>query len=56
MPYKICTYCGKASYSAAESPSVKWLCPYCDKDISHVEGLTSLPRKEESAAGKENKE
>jgi|CZCB01.1.fsa_nt_gi endogenous inhibitor of DNA gyrase (YacG/DUF329 family) len=46
MPYKICPYCGKTSYSAAESPSIEWLCPYCDKDISHAESLTSVPRKE----------
>lgn len=45
MPYKICTYCGKASYSAAESPSIQWLCPYCDRDISAVESLTTLPQK-----------
>lgn len=43
MPYKICTFCGKASYSAAASPTIKWLCPYCNNDISHVEGITSLP-------------
>ncbi|HHU29328.1 MAG: hypothetical protein QM368_08425 [Bacillota bacterium] len=46
MPYKICPYCGKTSYSAAESPSIEWLCPYCGKDISHAESLTSVPRKE----------
>jgi hypothetical protein len=52
MPYKICPFCGKASYSAADSPTIKWLCPYCDEDISHVEGLTSLPPKEEKSADK----
>jgi hypothetical protein len=44
MPYKICIYCGKTSYSAADSPGVKWLCPYCNKDISHVKGMISLPK------------
>ncbi|NLP36497.1 MAG: hypothetical protein GX357_02465 [Firmicutes bacterium] len=44
MPYKICTYCGKTSYSAADSPSIKWLCPYCNKDISHVKGIIALPK------------
>jgi hypothetical protein len=48
MPYKICSFCGKASYSAAESSTVKWLCPYCNEDISHVEGLASLPPKDKT--------
>ncbi|NLN53978.1 MAG: hypothetical protein GX150_06700 [Firmicutes bacterium] len=47
MPYKICPYCGKASYSAAESQRIAWRCPYCDQDISHVAGVTSLPKEKE---------
>lgn len=42
MPYKICPYCGKVSYSAADSSTIEWLCPYCKEDISHITGLTSL--------------
>jgi PHP family Zn ribbon phosphoesterase len=48
VPYKICPYCEKTSYSAADAASVKWLCPYCEKDISHVEGVASLPKKQNS--------
>lgn len=56
MPYKICTFCGKASYSAAESPTLKWLCPYCDSDITHVEGLASLPEKKGNIGAKSDSE
>ena len=45
MPYKICPYCGKTSYSAAESPSIEWLCPTATK-IFRMPSLTSVPRKE----------
>lgn len=55
MPYKICTFCGKASYSAAESPSIQWLCPYCEKDISSVQSMTSLPQKKKQE-GEEKQE
>ncbi len=47
MPYKICPYCSKSSYSAAAASAVKWLCPYCEEDITHVEGIPSLPKNEE---------
>ena len=46
MPYKVCTNCGKVSYSAAESTNTKWLCPYCNTDITHVKSRTSPPPKE----------
>ncbi|MHB8170160.1 MAG: hypothetical protein ACYDG6_01245 [Thermincolia bacterium] len=32
---KICTSCGKNSYSS--NNTIKWLCPYCNQDISTVE-------------------
>lgn len=47
MPYKICPFCGKVSYSAAESKTIEWRCPYCNEDISHIIGLTSLPKDKE---------
>lgn len=52
MPYKICPYCEKISYSAADSPSVKWLCPHCEEDISHVEGQVTAPQIKEQPDSK----
>jgi len=43
----MCTYCDKTSYSAADSPTVKWICPYCGQDISEIKGQTSPPEKKE---------
>ena len=32
---KTCTSCSKNSYSS--NNTIKWLCPYCNQDISAVE-------------------
>lgn len=34
MVKKVCPFCGKTSYSAANE--YKWICPHCHNDISHV--------------------
>lgn len=34
MVYKKCPYCKGMSYSS--SPERKWICPYCNRDISKV--------------------
>lgn len=49
---KTCYSCGKDSYSATQKG--KWLCPYCNKDLTNVKakpvhekagGLEQLPGK-----------
>jgi len=32
---KTCSSCGKNSYSS--NSSLKWICPYCNQDLSMVE-------------------
>ncbi|MBS3947409.1 MAG: hypothetical protein KGZ57_03740 [Dethiobacter sp.] len=54
MPYKVCTFCGKTSYSASEASEIKWLCPYCEQDISHVPSFFAPPKKQESSGDKES--
>lgn len=44
MPYKVCTFCGKASYSSAEASEIRWLCPHCDQDISDVPSVFARPQ------------
>jgi len=46
MPYKVCTFCGKTSYSASEASEIKWLCPYCEQDISSVQSVLTPPQKQ----------
>ncbi len=35
MPWKRCPHCEGLSYSAA-TRYTKWVCPYCDSDITDV--------------------
>jgi len=35
LPYSICPYCLKRSYSAADLK--KWICPYCGREVEEEE-------------------
>jgi len=41
---KKCPYCQKYSYSASEK-GVKWICPHCKRDISHIPANIPKPPK-----------
>jgi tRNA(Ile2) C34 agmatinyltransferase TiaS len=43
MESKTCPNCGNTSYSAG---AIKWICPYCKKDISDVKINESLQEQE----------
>ncbi|MCL4426024.1 MAG: hypothetical protein M1299_05020 [Firmicutes bacterium] len=47
MPWKLCPYCNKQSYSAATHYQI-WLCPYCGNDLTEEpENLSPLDELEE---------
>jgi tRNA(Ile2) C34 agmatinyltransferase TiaS len=35
LPYTICPYCGRRSYSAATLK--EWICPYCEEKVTEKE-------------------
>jgi len=43
VPFKVCPYCGKKSYSATENPKFAWVCPYCNADLSQIESFIHDP-------------
>jgi len=40
---KQCPYCDQMSYSAADREG--WICPYCNRDITHVPVQPAVPVK-----------
>ncbi len=41
MPYKLCPYCKRVSYSASTHSEIIWICPYCEEDITCVDSHDS---------------
>ncbi|HHV82946.1 hypothetical protein [Tepidanaerobacter syntrophicus] len=46
MPYTLCPYCNKKSYSAAELRT--WICPYCNKTVKKEEGNREIVKSEQA--------
>lgn len=49
MYTRVCPYCRQKSYS---SYTERWLCPYCQRDISHIPWDIASPGKTVEAPGK----
>ena len=45
MLFKLCPHCDQKSFSA--SATGIWLCPYCQKDITHVQAMPGERSEEE---------